>query len=200
MPQVFSLSTDSISAITEFFVELDALKGVNRKNYIVDGSRVENSAEHSWHLAMACWVFADTLEESFSLEKLFKLALIHDLGEIDAGDTFLYAAERGTASEDERRGVARLARHAGNGIPDLLGLWEEQELGRSKEARLLKVLDRLLPFLCNIKTRGRAWQDNGVVRSQVEAAHAFIEHEAPEVHQWVLAQLEQAVAAGWLQE
>jgi putative hydrolase of HD superfamily len=186
--------------ITDYLFELDLLKGVNRRTYIHDATRVENSAEHSWQLAMACWIFAEHLQDSFDVEKLLKLALIHDLGEIDAGDTFLYAAERTDATAKERTGIKRLAQHAGNTVGDLLPLWDEQENGSSKEARLMKVMDRLLPFLCNIKTQGRAWAENGVVRAQVEAAHAFIKDEAPEVHVWITAQLDIASAAGWLAE
>lgn len=190
----------SIEQITDYLFALDSLKGVNRRTYIHDGSRVENSAEHSWQLAMACWVFADLLGESYDMERLLKLALIHDLGEIDAGDTFLYAPARENAVENERKGVQRLAEHPGNTVANLLPLWDEQELGSSKEAKLMKVMDRLLPFLCNINTQGRAWTDNGVVRSQVAAAHAFIEHEIPEVHDWIVQQLDIAVAEGWLAE
>lgn len=190
----------SIDRITDYLFALDSLKGVNRKTYVNNASRVENSAEHSWHLAMACWVFAELLPESYDLERLFKLALIHDLGEIDAGDTFLYAPARNDAAEKERKGVERLANHAGNSVQELLHLWDEQELGTSKEAKLMKVLDRLLPFLCNIKTQGKAWAENGVVRSQVAAAHAFIEHENPEVHAWIVQQLDTAVDEGWLAE
>jgi putative hydrolase of HD superfamily len=190
----------SINRITDYLFALDSLKAVNRRTYIHDASRVENSAEHSWHLAMACWTFAEFLDQPIDMERLLKLALIHDLGEIDAGDTFLYASSREGVAEKERAGVKRLADHSGNPVATLLPLWDEQELGTSQEAKLMKVMDRLLPFLCNIKTRGKAWTENGVVRSQVAAAHAFIEQEIPDLHVWMTQQLEIAVAEGWLAE
>ncbi|MAO39383.1 MAG: phosphohydrolase [Pseudohongiella sp.] len=189
---------DSLSQISDFLISLDGLKLVNRRTYINGGERVENSAEHSWHLAMACWAFSELLSEDFDVLKLVKLALVHDLGEIDAGDTFLYSANRSNAHVDERKCVERMSSHPGNSIPDLVQLWEEQETGTSKEARLLKVIDRLLPFLHNMKSEGRAWRDNGIHRSQVLKMHQFIEKEQPEIHEWVLSKVEYAVEQGWL--
>ena len=80
--------SNELDRVSEFLLELDKLKSVNRRTYINGGERVENSAEHSWHLAVACWAFAELLKDDFDLLKLLQLALVHDLGEIDAGDTF----------------------------------------------------------------------------------------------------------------
>lgn len=187
-----------ITELTDYFMEIDALKQVERRSYIGGGSRLENSAEHSWHLAMACWTLARRFNLQVSEEKLIKLALVHDLGEIDAGDTFLYAKERSDAHQAERRCVARLAGHEGNGVSDLNELWEEQETGASPETRLLKVADRLLPFLLNVRNDGRTWIELGISRSQVLAAHAFIADEFPQIHQWMLGQIDHAVEQGWL--
>ncbi len=190
--------TDSVTHISDFILQLDGLKSVNRRTYINGGERVENSAEHSWHLAMACWAFSELLQDDFDVLKLIKLALVHDLGEIDAGDTFLYSANRSSAHAEERRCVERIASHPGNSISNLVILWDEQELGESKEARLLKVIDRLLPFLHNITSDGRAWQDNGIQKSQVLKMHQFIEREQPDIHKWFLSKVEYAVEQGWL--
>ncbi|MGP4789709.1 HD domain-containing protein [Psychrobacter sp. 1Y11] len=189
--------------ITHFLLELDALKHVNRRNYITQNDvasefRIENSAEHSWHLAMACWSIAEAFELKVNHEKLLKMALIHDLGEIDAGDTFLYANTRKDAHIKERDGIARLQSERGNGIAELSKIWEEQETGNSAETQLLKVVDRLLPFLLNIKTQGRTWIELGVKRSQVAAAHVFIKDSFPTIHQWMTAQLDYAAEQGWL--
>lgn len=189
---------DDLSAITDYFLELDALKLVDRRTYIDGGARVENSAEHSWHLAMACWSISRSLRIELSEEKLLKLALVHDLGEIDAGDTFLYSNERGNAHEAERECVKRLANHNGNAIDDLSALWEEQENGKSIETKLLKAVDRLLPFLHNISSEGKTWQALGIKKSQVLEAHAFIEVDFPEIHSWMLDKIQRAVGKGWL--
>ncbi|GHD32095.1 hydrolase [Halioglobus pacificus] len=154
---------------------------MERRTYIRGGERRENSAEHSWHLAMACRTFAEVLADEFDVDQLIKMALAHDLGEIGAGDTFLYGEGRDSAHIEERTSVLRTAEFPGNAIPNMLQLWDEQEAGSSKEAGLLKVIDRLLPFLHNITSEGRAWQENGICKSQVLKMHGFIVQEIPEV-------------------
>jgi putative hydrolases of HD superfamily len=186
------------TSITVFLLELDALKLINRRTYIGGGERIENSAEHSWHLAMACWIISRSFKLDISEEKLLKLALVHDLGEIDAGDTFLYSKNRGAVHEAERKCVKRLESHKGNAIHDLSELWEEQEAGDSKEAKLLKAIDRLLPFLHNISSKGRTWKEHGIQKSHVIEAHAFIAHDFPEIHNWVSNAIQIAVQEGWL--
>ncbi|MFK8018960.1 MAG: HD family hydrolase [Pseudomonadales bacterium] len=188
----------SLDALCNYFIELDSLKLVNRRTYINAGERLENSAEHSWHLAMACWAMARLFELNVSEEKLLKLALVHDLGEIDAGDTFLYSSNRDTAHTAERECVARLAKHRGNPVAELAELWEEQETGASPETRLLKAVDRLLPFLHNIASQGKTWRELSVKKSQVVAAHAFIATDFPELHHWMSSRIEHAVYEGWL--
>ena len=189
---------NNLTEITNYLLELDALKLVNRRTYIDGGLRVENSAEHSWHLAMACWTISRSFNLDVSEEKLLKLALIHDLGEIDAGDTFLYDVKRDNAHNAEREGVKRLEAHQGNAVMELSELWEEQETGTSVETKLLKVVDRLLPFLHNINSEGKTWREASVKKSQVMNAHAFIAKDFPDIHTWMTAQLNLAVQAGWL--
>ncbi len=192
--------SDELTVVTEFFLELDALKLINRRTYIDGGVRLENSAEHSWHLAMACWSLSRSLGLKLSEEKLLKLALVHDLGEIDAGDTFLYADNRDNAHTAERECVKRLEETQGNAISDLSALWEEQETGTSIETKLLKAVDRLLPFLHNISSQGKTWREQGIKKSQVLKAHAFIAEDFPELHSWMLGKLQLAVQEGWLSD
>lgn len=188
----------SLSDITEFLMSLDELKSINRQSYISGGKRVENSAEHSWHLAMACWIFAEQLSEDYDLAKLMQLALVHDLGEIEAGDIFLYSSKREEAHLMERQGIMKIAQHPGCTLTHLVDLWDEQELGNSKEAKLLKVLDRLLPFLHNLYSQGRTWKKHHIHKDQVIDRHQFIAEENPEIYAWLLAKIDEAVAQGWL--
>ncbi|HJH08616.1 MAG TPA: HD domain-containing protein [Psychrobacter pasteurii] len=188
----------NMANITEFLLELDALKRVNRRSYVPQTTRLENSAEHSWHLAMACWSIAELFELEVNHEKLLKLALVHDLGEIDAGDTFLYDSSRSEAHIEEREGIVRLQAHRGNGIDNLLEVWDEQETGSSPETQLLKAIDRLLPFLLNLNAEGKTWSEHGVKRSQVAAMHAFIADSFPVIHEWIEVQLDYATEQGWL--
>lgn len=190
--------SNGIGTITDYFLELDALKLINRRTYINGGTRLENSAEHSWHLAMACWTIARSFDINVSEEKLLKLALIHDLGEIDAGDTFLYSKDRHKAHAAERDCVKRLQDHPGNSIPELSDLWEEQENGSSIETKLLKTVDRLLPFLHNISSNGKTWRELNIKKSQVLMAHTFIADDFPDIHSWMLDKINMAVKEGWL--
>lgn len=187
-----------INDVTHFLLELDALKRVNRRSYVTHTTRRENSAEHSWHLAMACWSIAEMFELDVNHERLLKMALVHDLGEIDAGDTFLFASSRSDAHIEERAGIARLQAERGNGIANLVEIWEEQETGSSKETQLLRVVDRLLPFLLNLNTEGKTWIESDVTRSQVAAALAFIEHSFPVIHDWLTENIAYATQQGWL--
>jgi len=206
MPQASSISlTDpkstsniDIDDVTHFLLELDALKRVNRRSYVTQTTRKENSAEHSWHLAMACWSIAELFALDVNHEKLLKMALVHDLGEIDAGDTFLYADTRKDAHVEERAGIDRLQHERGNGINDLSEVWEAQETGSSKESQLLRVVDRLLPFLLNLNTNGTTWIELGVTRSQVAGAHAFIKDSFPPIHDWLSRNIKYATQQGWL--
>lgn len=187
-----------INDVTRFLLELDALKRVNRRSYVTGTTRLENSAEHSWHLAMACWSIAELFKLDVNHERLLKMALIHDLGEVDAGDTFLFANSRGDAHVEEREGIARLQNEPGNGIKNLSEIWEAQETGSSKEAELLRVVDRILPFLLNINTGGKTWSDHEVTRSQVTGVLRFIKDSFPSIHDWLAEQIDFATEQGWL--
>lgn len=189
------------ASITEkmgFLLELDQLKSVYRQSKIADGSRRENSAEHSWHLAMAAWSFAGLLGQDFNLLKLLQMALVHDVGEIHAGDTFLYATERSNASQAERQSVLQTAAHPGNMLPQLVQCWDEQEYGDSPEVQLLKALDRLLPFLLNMQNQGGPWKEHGICRDQVLESQKGMMSIAPKVYQWICAQVDIAEKEGWL--
>ena len=190
----------NMDSITNFFLELDSLKSIYRRTYLNRGERKENSAEHSWHLAMSCWAISRYFELDLSEERLLKLALVHDLGEIDAGDTFLYSSNRGEAHKTERECVKRLVNHPGNHIHDLAELWEEQESGSSAEAKLLKAVDRLLPFLHNLSSEGKTWKELNIKKAQVIKAHVFIAEDFPQIHSWMMKRLDEAVIQGWLGE
>ncbi len=187
-------------SVAQFLLELDGLKLVERRTYIDGGSRLENSAEHSWHVAIAAWALANYLDWDISIGKLLKLALMHDLGELETGDTFLYATDRNGVSSKERECVSRIAKQYGDLIPDLEEIWDEQESGATPEARLLKVADRLLPFLHNIASEGKTWRAHNIAKSQVLKAHSFISKEAPELFVWMEEQLDIAVRNEWLND
>jgi putative hydrolases of HD superfamily len=155
----------------EFLLEVDRLKGVLRRSYVLAGERRENSAEHSWHLALAAMLLAEHANERVDVARVVAMALVHDIVEIDAGDTFVYD-ERGALdkAEREQRAAERLfALLPAPQSQEFRALWDEFEEARTAEARFAAALDRLLPILANLATDGRAWREHGISLERVLA-------------------------------
>lgn len=161
-----------------FLLEADRLKGIERMTRLLDGSRRENSAEHSWHLALFALVLHDHADEPVDLLRVLTMVLLHDLVEIDAGDTFAYDdAGHETKAEREEAAAERLF-----GLlppdqgPRLRAIWDEFEHGQSAEARFALALDRLQPVLLNHARGGGPWRDHGVSVERVLDRNRVIEH------------------------
>ncbi|MEM7208801.1 MAG: HD domain-containing protein [Pseudomonadota bacterium] len=184
----------------EFLIELDKLKAVYRRTYLFDKSRHENSAEHSWHLAIAVL----SVQQKFALKidtlHAMKLALVHDICEIDAGDLSVFDTNRQNKYADEKKCIERLAALPESFAKELIPLWNEYEDQMTIESRWVKVLDRLLPFFSNLRTEGATWKDMDVSAEQVRDVMAFIAKTSPEIHVWMQTKIDDAVNAGWLYE
>lgn len=183
-----------------FIMELDRLKGVLRQTRVLDGARHENSAEHSWHLALCAVVLADHAPAGIDLARVLKMVLVHDVVEIDAGDAFCYDADANVGKEERERMAAGrifglLPGEQGN---ELRGLWEEFEAGASADARFAVALDRLQPLLLNFAGEGGSWRQHRVTHDQVMLRMAPIRHGAPELWPAVVRFLDEAVARGYL--
>ncbi len=195
------MSADAHAAL-DFFIEVDQLKGVLRQNRIADGSRRENTAEHSWHLGIATMIFAAHGEEQVDLGRAVCMALVHDIVEIDAGDTFAYDEGDAAASKETREQAA--ADRLFGMLPSATGawfreLWDEYERGDTPEARLVMAVDRLAPMALNLVEGGTAWQEHGITRERVERRNrAHVEPVLPAVWQRVDAMLGAAQDDGWL--
>ncbi|BCM88540.1 hypothetical protein IAD21_00373 [Abditibacteriota bacterium] len=185
-----------------FLLEADKLRRIERQTFISDSSRRENSAEHSWHLALALLLFSDAAQAiNVNLERAIQIALVHDLVEIYAGDTFVYADDAAQISrlEDERAAATRLF-----GMLDdeqnaeFRALWEEYEFKTSPEARFVATFDRLCPMLLNFATQGRAWRKHGVSVGQVRERTLPDLESVPELHAWADEMLNEAVELGFL--
>lgn len=157
---------DRLTQQLAFLTEIDALKSVVRQSRIANKSRRENSAEHSWHLAMFALILA---EDGLDAAKVISMLLIHDIVEIDAGDTPIHASHDAAALEAaERRAAERLfGMLPKDQATRLLSLWHEFEAAKSPEARFAKSLDRLQPLLLNTLTDGGTWAENDVSEEQV---------------------------------
>ena len=163
------MTSDRLQQQLEFIVEIDKLKHVIRRNYLVDSSRRENDGEHSWHIAIAAMILAEYSDEPVNLSRVIKMLLVHDIVEIDAGDTFAYDTD-GHADKDVRE--QRAADRLFGLLPDdqaeeLRELWDEFEALATAEARFARAVDMLMPMLHNYHSNGKGWRENGVVSDQV---------------------------------
>lgn len=184
----------------DFLLEIDRLKQVMRQSYICRGLRKENSSEHSWHLAVMALVLAEHAGQAVDSCKVVKMALVHDLVEIDAGDTFCYD-DAGNADKAQREQAA--ARRIFSLLPpdqgaELRGLWEEFEARATPEARFAAALDRLMPLLHNYHSRGKTWQEHDVAAAQVLERNRPIEDGSPGLWAFARSLIEDAVRRGFL--
>jgi putative hydrolases of HD superfamily len=188
----------SLPGVVAFLTDIERLKLVSRKAYVSDLSRHENSAEHSWHLAMGLLTLAHELDLQIDMNKALVMALIHDTCEIDAGDSPIYGPVRHDQYEAELACINRLASHGVKFGASLRELWLEYEAQETRESRWVKVMDRVMPFVVNLATEGRTWKDQSVRRSQVLHVNKPVQEHAPEIYVWIQERIEECVNAGWL--
>ena len=145
----------------DFIKEIDKIKYVQRRTKLFNSNRPENDAEHSWHLAMMVLVLAEHSNETLDIVKTLKMVLIHDIVEIDAGDTFIYDAVKAhTNTEEERLAAERIFGLLPPGqAEEFIAIWEEFEAGKTKEARFARSVDRLQPLLQNLSNNGGTWTE-----------------------------------------
>lgn len=193
--------TSDLEKQLSFLAEADRLKEVLRRSLTTGSRRRENSAEHSWHLALFSLVLAGHAKEAFDQGHALRLILVHDLVEIDAGDTFHYDAS-GHASKEAKERIAadRLfsllpAGQAG----EIRALWDEFEADATPEARAARSLDRLQPILQNLRTEGASWRKYGVTKAKVLERNRAIETAFPSIWEWLTAELDRAEAEGYFE-
>lgn len=152
-----------------FILEVDKLKNIVRQNYLTDGSRKEDDADHSWHLALMCAVLSEYANEKIDVLKTMTMVLIHDLVEIDAGDTYAYDPEANVSKKDrELQAADRIFQLLPEDQAEYMrSLWDEFEEGNTPEARFAATLDRFQPLLLNAKSNGKSWKEHEVTMSQV---------------------------------
>jgi putative hydrolases of HD superfamily len=189
-----------LGAQLRFLLEIDALKTVLRRSLLADGSRRENSAEHSWHLAMLAIVLAEHAAEPVDLAKVIRMVLVHDIVEIDAGDTYIYDTEGYLTKDDRERTAADriFALLPADQAVELRGLWEEYEAHETAEARFAAVCDRLAPLLHNYVNAGEVWRANGITDDRVRERNGVIADGSTALWEYASALIDDAVARGFL--
>ncbi|MBD2785220.1 HD domain-containing protein [Xenorhabdus sp. DI] len=194
-PVDFGPFTDVIA----FIMELDKLKYVHRKTKLLNNARHENSAEHSWHFAIAVLGFAPYAGD-VNINRVVQMALIHDIVEIDAGDVIVFdQAAREAIREQEVKAADRIF----GLLPEtqreyFLQLWHEYEDAITPEACFAKTLDRIMPVFMNLHNHGQSWVENNIRFEQVYNLLQFVAESYPELWQYLLPQLEAAKEKGWL--
>lgn len=183
-----------------FIVEADRLKSVLRRTTLCDGSRQENSAEHSWHLALMATVLSEHADPAVNVARVMRMVLVHDLVEIDAGDTFAYDVAANVGREARERVAAErifglLPTEQGD---ELRTLWSEFEAQSTPDARAAAALDRLQPLLNNHQSGGGSWRLHGVSRAQVLRRMEPIRTGLPAVWPSVLDIVERNCELGYI--
>ncbi len=181
-----------------FIIEADKLKRIFRQSYISDGSRRENDAEHSWHLClMAITLIEHANAPGLDLLKILRMAILHDIVEIDAGDTYIY--DEAAKLDQYARESAAAERLFGLLPPDqaaaFRALWDEFEEAATPEAQFAKAIDRLHPMLLNYLAAGKTWQEHGVVASQVRLINQKIGDGSAALWTYAQSLIAEAIAA-----
>ena len=183
----------------QFLQELDKLKSIERQCKIVGKERRENSAEHSWHVSMYALILSNHGPQQFDLLKVIQLLLVHDIVEIDAGDTFVYDTK---ARESKQLLEEEAAQRIFGLLPNdqanfYLNLWREYESGESPEAHFARGLDRLQPILQNFANQGGTWREHGIKPEQVLERNRHIVHASPFLWEFVQGLVNEAIELGY---
>ncbi len=177
-----------------FILELEKLKAIERKIKPLGLERYENSAEHSWQLAVAALVLAKFANEAVDIEKVIKMLLVHDIGEIDADDVFFFD----TAGRDDAKGKELMAMERIFGmLPDekgkeLFEIWNEFENGNSPEAKFARAIDRVMPVLQNLYNHKQSWLENSVTKEQILTKTAYIGEGSAEIWETIAEKINAA--------
>lgn len=182
----------------EFIMEIDKLKQVVRQTQIMGGERQENSAEHSWQLAVMAMVLAEYANEPVDAAHVVHMVLVHDLIEIDAGDTFAFDAKGYLDKEDRERLAADriFALLPSDQAAPLRALWDEFEAMATPESRFANALDRLMPMLHNFHNDGGTWRRPGVTLDKVLARQSAIGKGSKVLGDYTLELIERALELG----
>ena len=182
----------------DFILEADKVKNIMRQTYLADGKRKENDAEHSWHLALMAVLLKEYAPEEVDLSKVIPMVLIHDLVEIDAGDTYAYDAVGGATQHTREEAAAQriyglLPEDQGKWLYDL---WEEFEAYETPEAKYAHMLDNSQPLFLNNATDGISWVEHGVKKSQIYTRNRRTGEGAPKIWEYMQELIDQHVEKG----
>lgn len=188
-----------IDNLLEFIMEVEKLKEVRRKSRPVNLPRYENSAEHSWHVCLIALVCQEYANEPVDINRIIKMLIIHDLGEIDAGDTIIYHSETPELKAKEAAGLQRLfCLLPTHQAETYLQLWHEFEAGQTPDAKYAKAIDRIPSLLQNIYGDGHSWRENNISQEQIFAINSRIDQGSQPLWNALKSRLEAVIDTGVL--
>lgn len=194
------MDTERLEKQIDFILELDKMKNLYRQTYVLHEDRKENDAEHSWHLGIMAFLLAELSDMPVNVEKVTKMVLIHDIVEIDAGDTYCYDQEGyKTKADREEKAAQRIF----GLLPDdqkkeFYDLWREFEDSLTPEAKFAAALDRLQPLLLNYTKGGISWTEHGVHKEQVLARNAEVKNISHNIAELINSIINDAADKGYL--
>jgi len=190
---------DKLEKVFDFIIEIEKLKDAHRHTKPVGLERYENSAEHSWHVCLCALMLREYANEKIDIDRVIKMLLIHDLGEIDAGDTIIYQSEALELKETEAKGVKRvLGLLPEEKHEEYIGLWYEFEAGETPESRYARAIDRIPPLLHNLHGNGHSWDTHNIPKEKVFSVNRRIKDGSERVWESIESKLNEAVLNGIL--
>ena len=188
-----------IENVLKFIIEIEKLKDVHRKTKPVGLDRYENSAEHSWHVCLSALMLKDFANEKIDVDRVIRMLLIHDLGEIDGGDKIIYQSESKEQKTNEAAGVERVLDFLdANKRIEYMDLWFEFESGETPDSKFARAVDRVPPLLHNLYSEGHTWKKHNITKEQVFSVNSRIDEGSRELWESIKSKLEEAVATGIL--
>jgi putative hydrolase of HD superfamily len=196
------MNTQDLLDQIAFIKEIDKVKYIQRKTKLFHSDRNENDAEHSWHLALMAIVLAEHSDESIDILKVVKMVLIHDIVEIDAGDTFIYDLQKSHDNADEERVAANriFGLLPKKQAEEMIAIWEEFEAGETQEAKFAKAMDRMEPLLQNTSNNGGTWKEFDVKYEKVYEKKSVIKEGSQVLWKYAEGLLEESVVKGILKK
>lgn len=196
------MASENLTKQIEFIREIDKIKYIRRRTKLFGSDRNENDAEHSWHLAVMAMVLSGYSNAEIDLPKVIKMVLIHDIVEIDAGDTFIYDQNKNHENTEEE---TRAAQRIFSILPEkqakeFIEIWNEFEEGVSNEAKFAKSMDRLEPLLQNTSNNGGTWKEFGVKYQTVYDKKKLIKDGSAELWDYAEKLIEDSVEKGILEK
>jgi len=196
------MQDNNLSKQVAFIKEIDKLKYIQRKTRLINSDRHENDAEHSWHLAMMTIVLAEHSDQPIDVLKVLKMVLIHDIVEIDAGDTFIYdSVKNHTNTDDELIAAKRIfGLLPSEQAEEFIAIWEEFEEGKTHEAKFARAMDRFEPLLQNTSNNGGTWREFDVPYEKVYEKKKAIKEGSQVLWNYAEKLIEQSVDRGILRK